>query len=96
MIRIAALFACLCLALPASARAEWLARCQGGANQACFGEACGVSADDARARCQQQCPGSDTHSVGISSCKMEVQKPRSQTPRLRPAPAIPGDGASLR
>ncbi|MFO1150668.1 MAG: hypothetical protein U1E62_20010 [Alsobacter sp.] len=91
MLKSAALLAGLLL-LQGSAQAEWFARCQGGNQAACFGEACGSTPDEARNRCLEICPGSDTHSVGISSCT--VQKP-TQTPRVRSTPPTPGDGASL-
>jgi hypothetical protein len=96
MLKSAALLASLLLTgvllMQGSAQAEWFARCQGGSQPACFGEACGSTPDEARNRCLEKCPGSDTHSVGISSCT--VQKP-TQTPRVRSAPTTPGDGASL-
>lgn len=70
--------------LPGPARAEWLARCQGGTVPACFGEACGSTREEARARCLETCPGGETHSVGTSSCT--VPRP-TQTPKAKAPPS---------
>jgi hypothetical protein len=83
------------LAGQCAAHAQWFARCTG-VNNSCHGEACGATPDDARARCLQQCPGSDTHSVGTSSCTVPKTQTQSQPPQppqatpradnLRPGP----------
>lgn len=83
MPRIVALLLLATLALPDPARAEWMARCQGGTAAACYGEACGTTREEARARCLEVCPGGETHSVGTSSCT--VPRP-TQTPKTK-APA---------
>ena len=75
-----------------SANADWYARCTG-VNNSCHGEACGVTPEDARARCLQICPNSDTHSVGTSSCvapragSQQQPAPKSAGATMRPAPA---------
>lgn len=74
-------------ALPA--RAEWMARCQGGTVPACYGETCGTTREEARSRCLEVCPGSETHSVGISSCT--VPKP-TQTPPAKASSATTPKG----
>lgn len=75
------------LLLAGPAEAEWFARCEGGQNAACYGEACGGTKEEARAFCLEQCPGGDTHSVGISSCK--VQR-KTQTPPAKATPTTKG------
>jgi hypothetical protein len=62
------------------AHAQWFARGTGG-HISWHGEACGATPDDARARCLQQCPGSDTHSVGTSSCTVPKTQTQSQPPQ---------------
>lgn len=83
MPRFAAFLLLVSLVLPGAARAEWMARCTGGAVAACYGEACGATREEARSRCLEVCPGGDTHSVGTSSCS--VPRP-TQTPKTK-APA---------
>lgn len=90
MLRVGLIVASL-LAATSAARADWYARCTG-ANNSCHGEACGVTPEDARARCLAICPDSDTHSVGTSSCvaprsgAQQQKQPQAAGATMRAAP----------
>jgi hypothetical protein len=92
MLRIGFVVAAL-LTSQGAAKADWFARCTG-LNNSCHGEACGATPDEARARCLEICPDSDTHSVGTSSCvaprtttQQQQKVPRAAGATMRPAPA---------
>ena len=92
MLRVGLVLAAMLLG-GSGARADWYARCTG-ANNSCHGEACGVTPEDARARCLAVCPNSDTHSVGTSSCvaprsgaQQQPATPKAAGGTMRPAPA---------